>query len=124
MLVAVMLATVVMIADTVVAQASSGGAAGNSANYSLAQNRFELNSGYILTLQFRGTPVTNVVQWHVVKTPSGVVSANINRVNGQNVFSFTGLAPAPEHTFNIIAVVMEGNTEVATIHLTVSIHTA
>jgi hypothetical protein len=123
MLVAVSTFTVFLAVDTIAAQAGGLGGAGNLANYNLAQDRFEFNnSTYNLTLQFRGAPIIdNSVEWHVVGTlPMGVASARIDRINGQTVFRFFGFAPHPEHVFNIIAVVTDGNRQIV-IPLTVSI---
>ena len=127
LLVIVSSVTVFLVWDTVSAQAGGGSEARrNEANYALVQDSFEFrNTPYILTLHFRGAAITaNTVEWHVVGLPSGVSFASINRINGQNVFSFAGLAPQPEHSFNIMATVMEAGSPVVSVQLVVSIHTA
>ena len=123
MLVVVSGVTVFLIADTVSAQTGGGGAAVNPRNYTLVQDSFEFrDSPYILTLQFRGAPiVTNTVGWHVSGLPSGVISATVKRVNGQNVLEFIGSAPRPEHAINIVATVMQADRQLASVQFTVSI---
>jgi len=126
MLVAVSGATAFMLVDSVVAQAQAGQSPGNPLNYTLVQDRFEFSdSPYILTLQFRGTPITtNAVEWHVGSLPIGVHLAEIKRRNGQNEFAFQGVAPASEYTFNIYATVMQANKQLAFVQLTVAIYVA
>jgi len=121
LLVVVASTTVYMIADGVSVQAASGRTTGNPSNYRLVQDRFELGDlPYVLTLQFRGTPITtNTVEWYMVSSSSGVMSASITRINGENVLRFTEFGQQQEHTFNILADVMEANSVVASVQLTV-----
>jgi hypothetical protein len=122
-LIAVSSVTVFLVVDTVSAQASSNRRFDNPANYSLVQDVFEFRSSpHILTLQFRGEPITrNIVEWHVVGVPAGVASASVTRVDGENVFRFAGMAPQPQHMFNVVATVMEADRPIITIQLTVLI---
>jgi len=123
LLVVVSSVTVYLVVDTVTARADNDGAARNPANYALVQNHFEYSSSpYVLTLQFKGKPInTNTVEWRVLSSPAGVTSANIIRADGQNEFSFSGLAPQTSYTFIIVATVMQANNPVASVQLTVSI---
>lgn len=112
--------TVSLVVDTIEVQGFGGG----PRNYELARSTFVVGSPYVLELQLRGSPVTHVTEWYVLGLPPGVTSASINRHNGQDVLEFTGLAPQPVHTFNVVAVVMEANREIASVQFVVSIHTA
>ena len=124
LMVAVSAVTVFLVWDTVEARAYGGGPSGNTGNYSLVQDRFEFNgSSYLLTLQYKGSPIhANIVDWQVVGLSPGVMSASINRINGQNVFTFNSHTSRPEYSFRILATVMQANMPLASVQLAVVIH--
>jgi hypothetical protein len=90
-------------------------------NYSLQENSFKYGGDYVLTLNFKGKKVQNVVQWDVTEIPIGVSFADITRTNGQNVFKFAGAPPQSSYVFAIKATVFEGNRVIAIAPLSITI---
>lgn len=113
---------VAMVWNSVAAQASGGGIVKVS-DYSLEMDSFEFRSPeFGLVLLYKGEPVLSNIEWNVIGAPSGVVTASIDKVNGVNKFTYTGLPPKTSYIFEVQASVKKSGGGMVDIPLTVLIY--